>query len=275
MLVRCTITESHMTKETSETGTIHAQSHDRVLHIRIDHTTKRNAITPHMLGRLARMLTLFEENADQWVALVTADGEHTTAGLDMPRFFGPDASWNGFQPDEVHPFGLGRRCTKPIVMVIQGITFTAGIEIMLGIADIVVAADTARLSQLEPKRGIVATGGAHFRFVQRSGWGNAMYHLLRADTFDAAEALRIGLVQEVVPHGEHVERGWAIAREIAAHAPLAVQAIKIAAQRYLQGAEAEAIGMLPWMQEQTRGTADAAEGLQSFIERRAAVFNGR
>ena len=70
----------------------------------------------------------------------------------------------------------------------QGVTYTLGIELMLA-GDIVVAADDCRFSQLEPLRGIHAAGGASIRFVQRGGWGNAMYHLLTSDVFDAEEAI--------------------------------------------------------------------------------------
>lgn len=96
---------------------------------------------------------------------------------------------------------MGRTCRKPIVTAVQGITFTLGIELSIA-GDIVVAADNVRFSQLEPKRGIHATGGATIRMVERCGWGNAMYHLLTSDEFDAEETYRIGLVQEVVPLGQ-------------------------------------------------------------------------
>ena len=78
-------------------------------------------------------------------------------------------------------------------------------------ADIVIAADTARFCQMESKRGIAPLGGAHFRFLTRTGWGNAMYHLMLCDEFDAERALQIGLVQEVVPAGQQVARASEIA----------------------------------------------------------------
>src|SRR3954451_22641909 len=132
----------------------------------------------------------------------------------MPLFFGPDAE-PGPPTDAVDPFGLERRLTKPLVTAVQGITFTIGIEIALA-GDIVVAASDTRFCQLEPKRGLAPLGGATIRYVQRAGWGNAMYHLLRADEFGADEARRIGLVQEVVAPGEQVARALELGRQIAA-----------------------------------------------------------
>ena len=87
----------------------------------------------------------------------------------------------------------------------QGITFTIGIELMLA-ADVVVAASDCRFSQLEVKRGIMATGGATIRMVERAGWGNAMRYLLTGDEFDVATALRLGFVQEVTAPGDQLNR---------------------------------------------------------------------
>jgi NAD(P)-dependent dehydrogenase (short-subunit alcohol dehydrogenase family) len=103
--------------------------------------------------------------------------------------------------------------------------------------DIVIAADTARFCQLESKRGIAPLGGAHFRYLTRTGWGNAMYHLFLCDEFDAEEALRIGFVQEVHPYGKHRERAMEIARRICKCAPVGLRATKKAALTYLEQGE--------------------------------------
>ena len=145
---------------------------------------------------------------------------------------------------------------------------------MLG-CDIVVAADDCRFSQLEAKRGLAPLGGATIRFVQRAGWGNAMYHLLRVDEFDAEEAYRIGFVQEVVPAGTQVERALEIAEEIASDAPLAIQATKANSLLYVREGEQAAIDAIPAMGQELTATEDFAEGIASFIDRRAATFKGR
>src|ERR1700747_3219585 len=96
------------------------------------------------------------------------------------------------------PFGVwGDPVPKPVVMAVSGIAFTLSIELALA-ADIVIAADDVRFRQLEIGRGIVPFGGATFRAPAQLGWGNAMRFLLTAEEFGAAEALRIGLVQELV-----------------------------------------------------------------------------
>ena len=132
-----------------------------------------------------------------------------------------------------------------------------------------------RFSQLEPKRGIHATGGATIRFVERGGWGNAMYHLLTSDEFDAEEAKRIGLVQEIVPLGQQLERAIEIAEVIATGAPLAVQATKASSRRFVEEGFEAAVAALKPTQKALFETEDVDEGVQSFKERRAAQFKGR
>jgi hypothetical protein len=85
------------------------------------------------------------------------------------------------------------------------------------------AADDVRFRQLEVGRGILPFGGATFRAPAQLGWGNAMRFLLTAGEFGADQALRIGLVQEIVPAGQQLQRATAIARAVAAQAPLGVQ----------------------------------------------------
>jgi enoyl-CoA hydratase len=242
--------------------------------ISLDNRAKKNAITPDLMSQLSKHLTAFEEDDDLWVAVLDPAGEHTTAGLDMPKFFGPTATAKPIPNDQVDPFALARRTTKPVVSVVHGITYTIGIEMMLA-GDIVVAADTARFCQMESKRGIAPLGGAHFRYLTRTGWGNAMYHLFLCDEFDAQEALRIGFVQEVHPYGRHRERAMEIARGICRCAPIGLRAAKKAAQLYLEPGERLAIKAIPGIEKAVFASEDFKEGMQSFMERREARFHGR
>lgn len=259
--------------EQSEAQVRH-QRHDHILKIVIDNPTKKNAFIPEMMEQLAAALTLLDQDDSLWVGVLCAEGDHFTAGLDMPKFFGPGATAKPLADGQIDPFGLKNQCRKPIVTAVQGICFTIGIELALA-GDIVVAADDSRFCQMESKRGIAPLGGAHFRYITRAGWGNAMYHLFLCDEFGAAEAYRVGLVQEVVPAGTQVERAMALAQTIATNAPLGIQVTKEAGRKYIEAGEQAAIAAVATVRDRVMGSADAAEGIMSFMQRRAAVFQGR
>ncbi len=263
-----------MTEAAVQMGRIRQERHGHILKIVIDNPAKMNAFSPEMMEELSAAFTLLDRDADLWVGVLCAEGKHFTAGLDMPKFFGPTAVKLDRPAGNIDPFSLENRCRKPIVTAIQGVCFTIGIEIMLA-GDIVVSAEDARLCQMESKRGIAPLGGAHFRFLTRAGWGNAMYHLFLCDEFSAAEAQRIGLVQEVVPAGQQVSRAMALAEIIATNAPLGIQVTKEAGLKFIEAGERAAIDVIPQIRERVLDSEDAKEGIRSFVERRAAVFKGR
>jgi enoyl-CoA hydratase/carnithine racemase len=159
-------------------------------------------------------------------------------------------------------------------MAVSGIAFTVSIELALA-SDIVVAAEGVRFRQLEVGRGILPFGGATIRAPRQLGWGNAMRFLLTAEEFGAAEALRIGLVQEVVPLGKHVERARAIAQLIARQAPLGVQATLANARLERSHGPDVAIEHLTATLPSILASEDAMEGVASFLQRRDATFKGQ
>lgn len=259
----------------AEDGSITVEVRDHILLMGINRPAKYNSYTPQMAAQLVEAYTRLDEDPDLWVGVLFGHGKHFCAGLDLPKW--TDAMADGgllHGEGDVDPLALGRACRKPIVTAVQGITFTLGIELMLA-GDMVIAADDCRFSQLEPARGIHATGGATFRIPERAGWGNAMYHLLTSDEFNAAEAYRIGMVQEVVPAGAQFDRALALAERIATQAPLAVQATKASARRWANEGVEACIAQLSPVQSELIATEDAAEGVRSFVERRAAKFTGR
>lgn len=249
--------------------------HDRVLSIGLDRAGKKNAFDLRMLRELAESFTSYEDDPDLWCAVLYAEGDSFTAGLDLAEVGPHVAAGNPLFPEgSVDPLGLfGRQRTKPLVVAVQGHCLTIGIELMLA-ADIGVAADDTRFGQIEINRGIFPFGGATVRLPELAGWSNAMRWLLTGDRFDAAEAHRIGLVQEVVPAGEQRERATAIAETVAKRAPLGVRATLASARTaQRQGVRAAVDALLPQARE-LMDSEDAKEGLRSFVERREARFSG-
>ena len=260
-------------------GSIDVDVQDGVLLIGINRPNKRNGFTPKMYRELGEAYTRLDDDPALRVGVLHAMGEHFTAGLDLPTIAplmqrGEKAVPLGW----VDPLNLGmegyRRRTKPMVVAVQGITYTLGIELMLA-SDIVVAADNCRFSQLEVKRGIMATGGATLRMAERAGMGNALLHLLTGDEFNSAEALRLNFVQRVVPAGEQLQEALSIARAIAAQAPLAVVATRQSVLKAVEQGPLVAMHEFIAVQKTLSNSDDAKEGVQSFIEKRAARFTGK
>lgn len=257
-------------------GQITAETRGDLFIITIDRPAKRNGFTPEMLTQLAEAYTAFENDGDARCAVVCAEGDHFTGGLDLPKVAPFIAAGNSLFPaSTIDPFDLrAPRRTKPVVVAVKGWCLTLGIELMLA-ADIVIAADNTRFGQIEVQRGLMASGGATIRMAERAGWGNAMRYLLTSDFFDAAEALRLGFIQEVVPAGEELSRALAIAEIIAAQAPLAVRETLLNARLAAEQGPAAAAAQFDEVQQRLMKTEDIAEGLRAFQERRPGRFTGR
>jgi enoyl-CoA hydratase/carnithine racemase len=242
-----------------------------------DRPEKLNAFTVPMLRQLGEAYTTYEDDPDARCLVVHALGKDFTAGLDLASVAPTVASGESPWPTGgVNPWGVdgGRERTKPVVVAIQGRCFTLGLELALA-SDVVVASDDASFAQIEIARGIFPFGGATLRAPHALGWGNAMRFLLTADNFGVAEAHRIGLVQEVVPRPQLLERAVAIAERIAAQAPLGVRATLASARKAeREGFDAAARALRPQIVE-LMATADAQEGLMSFLERRPGRFTGK
>ena len=260
-------------------GRIVCEVRGHLLLIGIDRPAKRNGFTPAMFAQLGAAYSRLDDEANLRVGVLHAFGDHFTAGLDLPTIAPLMQRGEKAIPfGEVEPTDLGtpgyRRRSKPMVAAVKGITYTLGIELMLA-ADIVIAADDCRFSQLEVKRGIMATGGATLRMAERAGLGNALLHLLTGDEFGSAEALRLNFVQKVVPAGQEFGEALRIAELIAAQAPLAVVATRRNALNAVEHGPVVAMHAFIGTQARLANSEDAAEGVRSFIEKRAARFQGR
>ncbi|MFJ9412398.1 crotonase/enoyl-CoA hydratase family protein [Streptomyces sp. NPDC101393] len=248
-----------------------------VLTITLNRPEKANAIDADMIEGLSHAYARLSDDPTLRVAVVRSNGPHFTGGLDLaslaPRLA---TGGEGLIPDTGRdPWGMyGEPATKPVVVAVHGRCFTAGLELVLN-ADLCVAAADTLFGQQEVTRGIVALGGATVRLPHRAGWGNAMRYLLTGDQFDAQEAWRMGVVQEVVRPGEQFDRATALAHRIAHQAPLAVQATLADARAAVrEPIAASAASLRGEVGPRLFATADATEGINALIERRTPVYTG-
>ncbi len=264
--------------ESPETAPVTVERDGHVLLIGVNRPAKRNAFTLATIEAIGAAYETLGTDAELRAGVLFGHGDHVSAGLDLAEV-GPAVAEHGPEvlagSHPFDPFAVWRDpVPKPVVLAVNGIAFTLSIELALA-ADIVIAADDVRFRQLEIARGILPFGGATFRASAQLGWGNAMRFLLTAEEFGAEHALRIGLVQEVVPAGEHVRRAREIAQLIARQAPLGVQGTLANARAAARGGPDAAREHLASLLPGILSSEDAVEGLNSFVARREARFTGR
>jgi enoyl-CoA hydratase len=256
---------------------IQVTQEEQILLIKINRPEKYNALSIAMYHDLGRALARLNNDRELRVAVIHAEGKHFTVGVELDQW-APILGGGKpipIQSDEIDPYGLiGERHAKPLVIAVQGYCFTWGVEILLNTEIRVAARDTV-FQMLEVQRGLFPCSGATLRLHKEIGWGNAHKLMLTGDRWNAEDAYRWGMVQDVVEPGGQFAKAMEYARKIANCAPLGVQALlksTRAAETEDRGAAVKHmfLDLAPVMKSQ-----DAAEGIRSFLERRKAVFHGR
>ncbi|MAL32014.1 crotonase/enoyl-CoA hydratase family protein [Marinobacter sp. tcs-11] len=256
---------------------VNVEKQGHILKIGLNRPEKMNAMNRAMYHEIAAAYYQLQHDPELRVAVMYAEGDHFTSGLQLDDWAGVFANGKGIEPGEgeLDPFDItGDSLTKPVVFAAQGICFTCGVEMMLN-TDIRVAAKGTRFAQLEVKRGIFACGGATIRLQREIGWGNAQRYLLTGDEWTAEQAYQWGLIQELVEPGEQLNKAMEIAEKIARAAPLGVQgSLKSSKIAVSEGQEAAKERLFPELRP-VMASEDVKEGIQSFLERREAVFKGK
>jgi enoyl-CoA hydratase len=259
--------------------TINIKTEEHIMLIEIDRPKKYNAMTREMYTQMAQAYYKLDQDDNLWVGVVYANGPHFTSGLELTDWSDSFMNGEGFPlagDKEIDPFYMmnEKRCRKPLIYAVQGYCYTWGVEVMLN-ADIRVAASDTRFAMLEVRRGFFPCGGATFRLARDMGWSNAMRYLLTGDQWSAEDAYRMGLVQHVTEPGKQLEKAMELARKVASAAPLGV--LNILKNGRIAEIEGELAAKKSIFQEVSKvmQSEDMKEGLQSFIERRTAVFKGK
>lgn len=248
-----------------------------VLVISLNRPEKYNALSLTMFNELGQALAQLNRDPNLRAAVLCAEGKHFTAGVELDYWAPVFGSGLGMPeiPNGIDPFGLtGVRHSKPIVMAVQGYCFTWGVEILLN-TEIRIAASNTQFQMLEVQRGLYPCCGATFRLPREIGWGNAHKVLLTGERWSAEDALRWGMVQEVVAQGEQLTRAMEYAQKIAQCAPLGVQGALHSTRTAQESDHATAMAEMYRHLVPVMASEDAAEGVRSFMERRDAHFIGR
>jgi enoyl-CoA hydratase/carnithine racemase len=247
-----------------------------LLVVTLDRPHVRNALHRGASDELDRVWTMYENDPDLRVAILTGAGDRSfSAGYDMREPAPPRGEFLAHR----HPRGLGgltlrHDLTKPLVAAVNGFALGGGLELALA-CDIIVAAQHAEFGFPEPRVGRMALEGGMHRLVRSVPLKVAMGILLTGRRISAPEAYRIGLVNEVVPPAELLPAARRWADDILQCAPLSVRATKEAVMAGLDLPLAAAFALVPGTMARALVSEDQVEGVNAFLERRAPRWSGR
>lgn len=256
--------------------TLHVDLRPPLAVVTLDRPKALNALNAILLDELDTVFAELSVNAEVRVILLTgAGGRAFAAGADISEIAAiPTAESEAFALRGQAIFRRIETCGKPVIACIQGFALGGGCELAMA-CTLRLAADDAKLGQPEVKLGLIAGYGGTQRLSRLVGRGAALKLLLSGAIINAQEALRIGLVDEVVPAAELMLRSEVLASEIAAQAPLAVTATLRAVDDGLDLPLAEALAKEAKLFGALCATDDKAEGTHAFLEKRPAVWRGR
>ena len=246
---------------------------DGVALLRINRPERLNALSMSVRAELAVRVRELAQQPDNRCLVITGDAKAFAAGADVDELLSRTPTHPDFARSRVAWLAL-EEYPRPIIAAINGFALGGGCELAMH-CDILVAGEGAKLGQPEVKLGIMPGAGGTQRFLRATGKFAAMRWLLTGDLLSAAEALRIGLVSEVVADAEVLRHSLALASRIAALPPLAVAAIK---EVLLSGAEAPLSSALLLERKAFQllfATQDKDEGIKAFKERRKPQFTGQ
>jgi enoyl-CoA hydratase/carnithine racemase len=244
--------------------------------VTLDRPRVLNALHRAASDELDEVWSMYEADPELRVAILTGAGERAfSAGYDMSEPSGTPGEYLARR----HPRGLGGltlRPTmgKPLIAAVNGFALGGGLELALA-CDIIVIAEHAELGFPEPRVGRMALEGGMHRLSRSIPLKLAMGLLLTGRRISAAEAYRVGLVNEVVPFAELLPAARRWADEILLGAPLSVQATKEAVMAGLDLPLAAAVALVPGTMARALVSEDQPEGVQAFRERRAPRWSGR
>jgi len=245
-----------------------------IARITLNRPDRLNAISPELLQDLDRACDAVEADAAVRVVTLTAAGRTFCAGADLRavKELSPDAQrWNAFMGLWHRVFDRIEALPVPVIAGVHGLALAGGLELVL-VADLVVADEGARLGDQHANFGLVAGGGGSQRLPRLIGARRAKELMLLGGWLSAAEALAWGLVNRVAPAGTVAKAVEEMAATLAAGSGSANRTVKALVNRAFDTDLAEGLELERRLVAQHMRSADAAEGLRAFAEKRKPVF---
>jgi enoyl-CoA hydratase len=249
---------------------------DHVATITLNRPEVRNAMNTPLREAMSERFTALAADDDVRVIVVTGAGDKAfSAGADIREFVEPLVPTQFREQRRRLDFRqVMDRCPQPIIAAIRGIALGGGLELALA-CDIRIAGDDALLGLTEVNLAIIPGGGGTQRLPRLVGRGKALEMILTGQRIGAAEALRIGLVERVVPAAEVMNAARDLARELAGRAPVAMRYAKEAVVKGLGMSLDDGLRLEGDLSTLLRTTEDRLEGARAFLEKRKPNWKGR
>jgi enoyl-CoA hydratase len=260
---------------TSAFENIRYEKKNQIAFITIARPKVLNALNAPTMQELEHAFQSVRDDDDVRVAILTGEGEKAfVAGADINEFTALNAvGAEGLAARGQALFSLVENCGKPVIAAINGFALGGGDELALA-CSFRIASENARFGQPEIKLGIIPGYGGTQRLARLIGKGRALQIILTGDMIKADEALRIGLVNEVVAAAELMPRAEALAVKIIANAPIAARYCLEAENKGMDMTLAEGLAHEAALFGLCFATADKKEGTGAFLEKRAPQFKG-
>jgi 2-(1,2-epoxy-1,2-dihydrophenyl)acetyl-CoA isomerase len=252
-----------------------------IAHLTLNKPEKLNALSWGSWSEIENAIAMADADDAVKVVLITGAGRGFCAGTDLTTGT-RESDWPARplagRPGMMRSRYLGTaqvyHCRKPTIAAVNVASVGAGFSLAMA-CDIRIASEAARFSAIFVKRAIVADTGCTWFLPRLVGLENALKLMYTGRIVGAEEALSMGLVSEVVPADQLIARANALATEIATGPSVAIELMKRLTHEGLTRGLDEQIEMEQFLQGITHNTEDAAEGRNSFLERREPVFKGR
>ncbi len=258
---------------------------DGVATITLNRPERHNALSPEVMVRLAGAWTQVRDDPSVSVAVLTGAGDTTfCAGADLARLIplltgarGVEDEWDEQLVADLSLLDTallrGTDLYKPVIAAVNGHALAGGTELLMG-TDFRIASERATFGLIEVRLGLIPAGGSLVRLARQIPYTAAMKIILGGEPVDARFAERYGLVTELVPHGEVLDRAMAVAQTVALSAPLALAAAKEAVVTTSGTPLEEAYRIETGLRDRIAATNDAREGPRAFLEKREPRWTG-
>jgi enoyl-CoA hydratase len=252
---------------------IHQQVAPYVAHIQLNRPKELNALNLTLMNEIRDALKVLDADDEVRAIIISGNEKAFAAGADIKQMAGRTAM-DMYNIDQFSTWDAIKKTKKPLIAAVSGFALGGGCELAM-LCDMIVASETARFGQPEIKLGIMPGAGGTQRLTRAVGKALAMEMVLNGRFITAEEALRAGLINRVVPVELFLKEAIQLASEVATQSPLAVKMAKEAVLKAFDSSLEEGLHFERKNFYLLFASEDQKEGMQAFVEKRAAVFKGK